>query len=158
MMEKDIRQIEKHYSTQQMEWVAFCIFWILMSLVLVATALGLFGNGLLSNKTYTAKGNKIEYKKFMRVEKGTELLVHLNNAGENAKISLNNDYLKKVRIEQITPQPSKVELINNELIYTFSSIQKGFIVFYLIPQKMGSQQLRITIDGHQKSFDQYIYF
>jgi len=157
MMEIDIRQIEKHYSTQQMEWVALRIFWIMMSLILIATALGLFGDGLLSNKTYINNRNKIEYNKFMRVEKGTELLVHLNNAGENAKISINNDYLKKVRIEQITPEPSKVELINNELIYTFSSIQKGFIVFYLSPQKMGSQQLQITIDGHQINFDQYIY-
>jgi len=157
-MERDIRAAEKYYAFQKREWRAFRLFWVLMGLVVTAAALGLFGSGLLSDKTYTANGSRIDYNRFMRVAKNTEILIHVNQASRNASVSINNDYLRKVRIEQVVPEPTSVVIKDNKLVYTFSSVQNGFITFYLSPQKMGAHQLQISVNGTQASFDQYIYF
>ncbi len=157
-MDKDIRGTEKYYSFQQKEWVAFRIFWIFLSLILLAATFGLFGKGLLSDRTYTSKGVRVEYNKFMRVEKGAELVIHLTDSGENGQISINNDYLHKVRIEQVIPEPVSVKIKNNNLIYTFNPVQNGFIIFYLVPTKMGSHGLTLSIAGEQMCFNQFIYF
>ncbi len=149
---------EDFYAFQKKEWKAFRVFWMLMGLILAGAALGLFGRGLLSDKTYTANGVQFEYNKFMRVEKGTELLITVGDLGQEAKISINNDYIRKVRIDQIIPEPVSVEIKDNTLIYTFNSIQQGLITFYLVPMKMGSQHLEVSVGNAQMTANQFIYF
>ena len=156
-MEKDIRSTEKYYAAQQKEWRAFRVFWILMAFVLVAAALGLFGNGLISKQTYTANSLHVAYDRFMRVEKEVQLHIRVQDLGDGATIGINNDYLKKVRIDQVVPQPAAVTLRDNTLIYRFHPLRNGFITFYLRPQLMGSQRLEITVAGKKMRFQQYIY-
>ncbi|WP_026461507.1 hypothetical protein [Adhaeribacter aquaticus] len=157
-MEKDIRATERYYEFQKKEWLASRVFWVFMSFVLFAAALGLFGKGLLSNKTYNQNNLRIEYNKFMRVEKGTELVIQVADSLTKGEVIFGNDYLKKVRIDQIIPEPESVTVLNNKLIYRFSTVQNGFITFYLIPTKMGAHQLHLTINERNISFDQFIYF
>ena len=57
----------------------------------VSGCLWLVRKGLLSDRTYTSKGVRVEYNKFMRVEKGTELVIYLTDLGENGQISINNE-------------------------------------------------------------------
>jgi hypothetical protein len=157
MVEKDIRSTEKYYAIQKKEWMAFRVFWIVMAFVLVAAAFGLFGNGLISKQTYTTSSVKIDYNKFMRVDKEVQLYIRIQDLGAGAAIGINNDYLKKVRIEQVIPEPASVAVRDNTLIYRFNSLRNGFITFYLTPQLMGSQELEITVAGKKMRFNQYIY-
>ncbi|ALI98598.1 hypothetical protein [Rufibacter tibetensis] len=157
-MDKDISLAEDFYEFQKKEWFAFRVFWVLMAGVLTAAAFGLFGKGLLSDKTVTSNGVRFEYNKFMRVEKGTELLVGVGQGGKIADISINNDYIRKVKIDQVIPQPTSVEVRENKVIYRFSSVQNGFVTFYLIPYKMGSQPLEVTVGKAQLRANQFVYF
>ncbi|WP_205500191.1 hypothetical protein [Rufibacter psychrotolerans] len=157
-MEKDIKVIESYYEFQRREWKAFRVFWWLMGLVLLAAAFGLFGRGMLSDKTYAAHGTQIEYNKFMRVEKGTELHISVAGAGQGTTISFNNDYIRKVRIDQVIPEPATVEVKDQKLVYTFPSAQNGLITFFLVPHKMGRQRLEITVGPAQLRETQFIYF
>lgn len=157
-MEKDIRATEGYYSFQKKQWVILRIFWVFMGFTVVVAALGLFGKGLLSNKTYMTNGIQIEYSKYMRVQKGSEIIIHVKDLGKNGSISFNNNYIRKVMIEQIIPTPVTEEIKAGRIIYTFAAVQNGFITFYLKPMKKGPQKLEITFNGQTYRFDQYIYF
>jgi hypothetical protein len=68
-MKKGITEIEQLYSTRQKEWKISLVFWTLMSLLLVASVSRLFGNGLISEKTYSACSIHIASNTFMWVDK-----------------------------------------------------------------------------------------
>jgi hypothetical protein len=157
-MKRDITEIEKFISQQQKEWLLFRIAWVLMGLVLIAAALGLFGNGPVSKQTYAAHQVHITYQKFLRVDKASEIYIGVPEQGQVTTIGINNDYIQKVNIYQVVPQPAAVELRDNTLIYRFRSVSNGFITFYLSPQQMGSQPLEITVGGNKMRFNQFIYF
>jgi hypothetical protein len=159
-MKRDITEIEKFISQQQKEWLIFRIAWVFMGLVLIAAALGLFGNGPISEQTYVAHKVHITYQKFMRADKESELYIGLQDQdlGQETTIGINNDYLKKVKIYQVVPQPAAVEIRDNTLLYRFRSVTNGFISFYLSPQHTGSQPLVITVGGKKMRFNQFIYF
>ncbi|WP_210463206.1 hypothetical protein [Rufibacter roseolus] len=157
-MEKDITLAEDYYAFQRKEWLVARIFWIAMSLVLAAAALGLFGKGFLSDRTVTSHRVRFEFNKFMRVEKGTELRIHVTPGGQNAQVSFNNDYINKVRIDQIIPEPISVEVKDHRLVYTFSLVQNGFITFFLVPYKTGSQPLDVNVGNARMAVNQFVYF
>jgi hypothetical protein len=158
VMDQDIKLAEKYFAVQKVEWRIFRACWILMGLVLAGAALGLFGKGLLSNRTYAAQGVQITYPRFMRIENETELYIRVNEAGSETVIGINNDYLRKVRIDQVIPEPRSVQVRDNTLIYRFHPVQNGFLTFFLRPQRMGSHPLEITVAGKKLRFHQYIYF
>jgi hypothetical protein len=159
-MKRDMTEIEKFISQQQKEWFIFRIAWALMGLVLVAAALGLFGNGPISKQTYAAPGLEITYQKFMRVNNESELYIRVQDQdlSRETTIGINNDYLKKVKVFQVVPQPVAVEIRDNTLLYRFRYVSDGFISFYLSPRQMGSQPLELTISGKKVRFNQIIYF
>ncbi|WP_181305186.1 hypothetical protein [Rufibacter sp. XAAS-G3-1] len=157
-MDRDITLTEDFYRFQKNEWRVARVFWVLMGLVLAAAALGLFGRGWLSDKKVASNGVQFEYNKYMRVEKGAELHLQVGQLGGNAKVMINNDYIRKVRIDQVIPQPASVEVKDNKLIYTFSSVQNGLITFYLVPTGTGSQTLEVSVGNARLSAPQFIYF
>ncbi|WP_125077693.1 hypothetical protein [Rufibacter latericius] len=157
-MDKDIKLAEDFYEFQRKEWLVSRIFWIAMGFVLAAATLGLFGKGVLSDRTVTAQGIRFEFNKFMRVEKPTELRIHVASGGKNVQVSFNNDYIRKVKIDQIIPEPVSVEVKDHRLIYTFSSVQNGFVTFFLVPYKIGSQPLEVTVGDARMGVDQFVYF
>jgi hypothetical protein len=156
-MDKDIKLAEDYYKFQKNEWRVARVFWSLMAMVLIAAAFGLFGKGLLSDRKVTAHGVQFEYTRFMRVEKGTELHLQVGQLGKNAQVILNNDYIRKVRIDQVVPQPVAVEVKDHKLIYTFSSVQNGLIIFYLIPYEPGSHTLDVTVGKARLKAHQFVY-
>jgi len=156
-MKKDIKSVEELYAAQQKEWRAFRWFWSLMACVLLAAVLGVFGYGFISERTYTGAQLQVAYPKFMRVDSDTQLHLRVQDLGQNATVGINQDYLNKVKISQIVPEPVSVALDGNTLIYKFSYVRNGVITFFIDPYKMGSQRLKITVAGEKMSFQQYIY-
>jgi hypothetical protein len=157
-MEKDITSAEESFPMEQKEWSLFKPFWIFMGLILVAACLGVFGTGIASQKVHTSHGITLEYNRFLRVKNDAALYVNVKDPGTDFSISINNDYIRKVKIDQVVPEPASVEINNNKLIYKFSSAKFGFVTFFLTPYKMGSQTLEITVNGNKMRFDQFIYF
>lgn len=129
-----------------------------MSLLLAAAAGGFFGDGMISERSYSAHNVRIVYDRFMRMDKDTQMYIQVKDLGQQPVIGINNDYLKKVRILQVTPEPASVAIRDNTLVYRFHPVRNGFITFFLSPQQMGSQNLEITVAGKKMRLEQFIYF
>lgn len=160
-MEKDITSINENFSVQIWEWRIKRISWIFMALFLGYGLAGGFGDsgGLLSIQTSITTFGTIKYEGLMRVEKQSEIKVYLNSKDTSiTTIAINDDYLDKVQIIQIIPEPELSEIKNQKIVYHFSSESKGVITFILDPQRSGDQTLNIGLNGENVKLNQYIFF
>lgn len=156
--ERNIHLVEKRYSFVQKEWKVQRIFEVLMILFLAAGFLGLFGEGVLSEKTISGDGFEVKYQQYLRVKTPTELLVYLNNPPDTTVISFNSTYLEEVKIEQIVPQPIAAKTQNWRLFYTFNTASGGQIMFYLMPESPGKKELDLQIHQEVSRIEQFVYF
>jgi hypothetical protein len=160
-MEKDISSINDDFKIQKIEWPVKRIFWLLMGIFLIAGLLGVFGDsiGLLNEKTIHLSGTTVKYHRFMRVEKKLEMKVKIEDTTiKDCSISLNKNYIDKVQITQIIPDPKEVEINDRKIIYRFNSFHGGTITFYKDPHRMGKQLLELEVNGEKVSVSQFIYF
>jgi hypothetical protein len=157
-MEKDLSIVERDFEFQRRQWPFYRAFWILMALFLTAGLAGLFGDGILSEKKIEEADFSIEYEKYLRVRKSSELIINVKELGEGSSISINKDYIEKIEIDKISPEPESVEARGGQLIYKFAGVNNSTVIFYLDPVKKGFQKLELIIKGKKSTFDQYVYF
>jgi hypothetical protein len=159
-MDKDISSIHKDYKYQKVEWVIKRIYWVLMGIFIAFASLGAFGdNGsLLSRKEIKLQDATIEYEKFLRVDKSFDMKVNILNTYKECSVAINKDYVDKIQITQVIPEPSEVTSKGDKIIYKFRSYESGTITFFKDPLKMGSQKLEIEVNGKSVNISQFIYF
>jgi len=145
--------IELHEKGRLVQQICIVAIFLLM----VSAALGLFGNGILSDKTITAGGNTMKYEKFGRHGGETILVFNLVSKDSIALITIPSIYLDYFRIETIVPEPGSNMIAGNSLIYTFNGRDVQRISFYMTPIKAGG--IEGTIKGNQSNFtfSQFIY-
>jgi hypothetical protein len=152
-------QLEQDLRFQYREWITQRIGWVVIGLVLVTALLGVFGTGPVSSSSVSGPGLRLEYERFGRVQKSTSLRFYLADTQEAATVLISRQYLQSVQVENIAPQPQKVESDDHWLIYHFPTRRKpAEIIFHLKPEKLGSLlgEARLA-DGEAISFSQFIY-
>lgn len=154
----DIHLVEQEYSFDRKEDKWRRAFYCLFGAFLLAGALGAFGNGALSNKTLKGEGFLIRYERFLRTDTPSKLEVNLSNIDPPLTVSLGKEYLEKIEVERVVPQPESVEAKENGLVYSFKVDKGGTITFYIKPQSAGPRELEIEVQGQKKSLDQFVYF
>src|SRR5688500_16756978 len=91
-MEHSIEQV--HHTIEMDEsmglhktgWAIQRVGWIVLFVIVVLAALGLFGSGILSQRTKEVSGNMIEYERYGRYENATYM--HFKALAENGKAIL----------------------------------------------------------------------
>src|SRR5688500_2844401 len=91
-MERGIEQV--HHTIEMDEsmglhktgWAVQRVGWIVLFVIVVLAALGLFGSGVLSQRTKEVSGNMIEYERYGRYENTTYM--HFKALAENGKAIL----------------------------------------------------------------------
>jgi hypothetical protein len=160
-MKKDISSINEDYRIQKIGWPVQKIFWSLIFCVLIFGVLGGLGDntGVLSEKTIEVNGAVIKYQRYLRVEKSFETKVILTDAHSgNTTIAFDAEYINRVRIVQVIPEPDAVEINDNHIIYHFNTTRTGTITFFNDPLKMGSYTLELDVNGTKTTLSQYTYF
>src|SRR5688572_10160657 len=86
-------------------WIIQRIGWVLLMLMLIAASLGLFGNGILSNKYLATNTASVSYERFGRFDSPMKIKI---NAGAQGRLELKipQTYLRKMELDKIVPQPS----------------------------------------------------
>jgi hypothetical protein len=140
--------------------------WVVIAAVALAALAGLFGSGPLSRTTLGEPGGPlwIEYARFGRLGAPLALRVHVapNTGRQTAlRLWLSRDYMERVQVDQVTPQPERVEAGSERLTYAFSlaeSSRSTTIIFSLKMDHFGRQRGCIgMVDGPTLCFHQFIY-
>lgn len=153
--------IEERYSFAQKEQWVQKVFMVGMGIFLILGLLGFFGSGYLSKKVFSADNFDIEYHQFTREETTTSLLIHLKgstNTADTTTVSINEDYYRDVRIEQVVPDPASVEIRASNIYFTFNTTDTGTILFYLKPERLGTKTLEIGIQDEREKLHQFVFF
>jgi hypothetical protein len=137
----------------------------LMFLISLACLVGVFGYGVWTRDTVGhQKDMLVEYECFLRVTKETPLTCFVNTSDLQDSlihISLSNEYLQKVDLKQISPEPCKVITQNDRLTFCFRSVpgNKSLqpVSFTTVAKKSGNIKATVYSNREQYSISQYIY-
>jgi hypothetical protein len=151
---------------ERRSWAVERIGWVVLAMVGAAALAGLLGPGPLSNTTVGERGGSLwlEYSRFGRFRAPSTLRIHVGpnpSQQEQMRIWLSRDYLEGVQIEQVTPQPERVEAGPAQLTYVFAvsaADRPVVIIFSLKTAQIGRQRGCVGLaDGPSLCFRQFIY-
>lgn len=158
-MKKSIDSIEEGFPFLQKEWPVLRVGWTMLFLFILAGVLGLFGFGLLSDRTLENEVAVVEYDRYLRHSTESKVIIRSKIPLADSSIYLNRDYLKQVKIDRVQPEPSAVALEGDRVRYKFESTDGGQVIFHIIPLTgNASQEMEIGIGGRNATFHQFIYF
>jgi hypothetical protein len=107
-------------------WLAQRTVWGLMLLVLVAAALGLLGNGLLSHTKTSATSGGVElevaYERWLRADSPQQLDVRVTAPESTARqlqLVVSSGFLDAVDLDRTSPAPESVELTAGGTVFTW---------------------------------------
>ena len=157
-------EISEDMDFQRKEWSVERWGWIFMLVVIIAALLGLFGQGPLSSASAESGALRVRYNRFERLLAPTQLTVRLNqDNAQNGEIRLHIDQalIQAYTVENLFPEPDRVEASPNQYIYVFKTAQGGQppdIVFNLQPSRMGPVSGQVGLEnGPAVRLSQFIY-
>ena len=159
-------QLDEDLRFQRRNWRIERIAWAVLASIIVAAALGLFGNGPVgSRKVTTADGTlSLEYQRFWRLQSPMTLNVEVRPAtaeSTRATIYLTRSYIDAMDISRITPQPERVEAQAVELAYVFALAEPGLpftATFRVEPARPWTISGTVrTEGGGESTFTHFIY-
>jgi hypothetical protein len=132
-------------------WRVQRVGWAVLVVVLLAALLGLTGTGPLSQAAAGAEGGPLraEYERFVRANSVTDLRVHLGPGVPRegrARLWFDRQYLHKVEVTGVVPDPESVEVGSDRVTYVFLAAEAGGpveVAFDLKPMRFGSWRGRI---------------
>lgn len=150
-------EINERLSLHEKGWVVQRVGWVIISLVVVAGALGLFGEGPLSKKTLSSGNIKAEYERFFRYE--AEMKIRLQSGDEHiAHIALPQQYVQNFRIVRFEPQPENNQTVADNIVFRFLPEQNRIVSIYLVPKSTGAVSGVMQVNGrHQYPLHHFIY-
>ena len=159
-------QINDDMEFQRRSWIVQRVGWLVFALVILLAALGLFGDGLLSNAQAGQKEGELwlEYQRFERFQHEFRIKVYANeNTAANGEIMIQLDrhYLENVEVISVAPAPDSEIKDTDWITYVFKTNGGGSpftAYFYVAPQKAGplSGTFRLQ-NGDPVGFSQFIY-
>lgn len=157
-------EIAQDFAFQRREWIVQRVLWWVVVAILVAGVVGLLGTGPLSHAEAASGPLSLDYERFVRKRAPTQLDVRVApEAAVEAEIALwlDADYLEKVDVERIMPEPVVMAAAPDRVIYRFvlaDAEQPGRVTFHLQPAEPGAVDGRLgLVDGDSVTFDQFVY-
>ena len=135
-----------------------------MMAIIMAALIGLLGAGPLSSVTVESGPLQLQYTRFERRHAPTALEVSVARSAANqdqVDVWVSADYLARVEITSIVPEPEEVIVADDRVIYRFNIDDQAHsptILIALEPDEPGHTVGRIgTIDGPELTFWQFVY-
>jgi hypothetical protein len=131
--------------------------------MMIAGLSGAFGFSTWTKKTDTVSPEtKVEYQCFLHARYETPLKVFFNGITEKDStilIAIDAEYLKKVNIKTILPEPLEMYTRFETVYFRFKSADRksGYITFNTFPVKGGTARLMLTVNDRPAIIKQFIY-
>jgi hypothetical protein len=162
-----IKIIEDNFAFQEKSWAFQRISWVILTLLLVAGALGLFGDmGPLANgRASTPDGQlQVEYKQFLQYLSPVHVRIHVDppeTSGDTVRLWIDREYVDAFTLQDMSPQPDRVEVAADRLIYEFPVTEPGqpiSITMSMRYMQAGRLSARLGLeDGETVEFWQLVY-
>lgn len=151
-------EIEENLDLHETGWKVQRFGWAFIFLLVTLAALGMFGDGIISDTNHSAASYKLNYDRFHRHEARVELKIDVhNNSSQLLDISMDNRYLKHFDVKSIVPEPATVKVENDRVHYIFEAAGRSDITFYLSPQMTGNIEGTMTINGDPAPIKHFIF-
>ena len=135
-----------------------------MMAIVVAALIGLLGAGPLSSVTAESGPLQLQYTRFERRHAPTELELSIASSAvsqDQVEVWFSSDYLARIEITSMVPEPEAVSETDGRVIYRFSiddQVQTPTIHFALEHDDPGPTTGHIgVIDGPELTFWQFVY-
>ncbi|MGK9119500.1 hypothetical protein [Olivibacter jilunii] len=131
---------------------------LLILILMLLTALGLFGEGPLSARKIVNGDITMAYERYLRYQKEMDVSLRLSNQA-NVQVAIPIEYLDCFRIEKIVPEANEHIISDGKVVYTFNVDKTGETIlhFYLHAQKPGSAKGTWEVNHHNFQINQFIY-
>jgi hypothetical protein len=154
-------EIDQDLRYQRLEWRLERLAWLVIGLVLLAAAAGLFGSGPLSSSEVASGPVRVEYQRFLREGSGNRLAIAAQTgAADVLVIQVSRAYLSRMRVEQISPEPRRIAMSGEwaRLEFDVEPHSRAEIAVDLEPNGWGRVEGAIAVAGDGSvSFRQLIY-
>lgn len=149
---------------QELEWKLEWAGWLLMAILVVGNLLGFFGHGLFNDGQVGEPGAalQVDYQKRERYKAVSFMDLRIDPAlvGSSPRVTIGSDFINKVRITEISPEPVSVEVGAGHQVYQFSALGGEPVdvrVFYE-PFEAGFSTTRVGLEGSlQYEFRQFFF-
>lgn len=116
--------IDEHNLRQyRLDWVCERVGWSLMILGLIAAAVGLLGPGPLSATTNRTPDRNItvSYNRFEHQFSPSTLAITVapDTVRDELRLQVNREFLNRVDVQRIIPEPSSSEMSDKNITFTF---------------------------------------
>ena len=139
---------------------AWLVSWTLMSLILIACALGAFGDGVLSRtEAAAADGLRIEYERVVRFGNGTRVRIFPPSGTSGPlRLTIDRPLLDAFHVMQVVPAPESSQLLGDGVEFSFGrdAAATAPIVFDLESFTRGSVRGTIRSGGSAISIRLFI--
>lgn len=154
--------LDERLPFQQREWRASRLLWILLLLTMLATGLGVFGNGPLSHARVQAStaGLSVDYERFGRFGAAMRMTVSAPApAGGSTELEISRSLLDAFQVTEIAPAPAAQELTHDAVRYRFDADPNSriSIIFDIQPQQRWMLEGFIRSAGETVLLRQFIY-
>jgi hypothetical protein len=159
-------EIDQDLAFQRREWLFERLAWAAMALLTLAALLGLLGRGPLSPRRASAPDGSlsVEYERFLNSRSDTTLTVRVPGEVTRARtfrLWINDDYLDRVQVRQITPRPEREEPGSGRHAFVFRAAEPGqpaSVTFRVEPDRAGRLQAEVAAgQGEPAALGQIVY-
>ena len=150
-------QMDEQIRMQENGWKFQAIGLVLMFVLVLAAAIGLFGDGLVSKTKQNIDAIEIEHERFHRFEAKMPLKITARDNDGGMTVSFPTTYLESFEIESILPEPNGNRFDAGKVRYDFRGKDEMSVIFYLIPRKRGSIQGTIEVNNTRFAINHYIF-
>ena len=142
--------VREHMVFQGRTWIVQRIGWLVLAGIAIAALLGLFGGGVLSNRTAANAAMTVEYEHFQRVTRLVRFEFRLAPAATAERtLHLGRSFQENYEISSIAPQPSHSVAARDGLDLTFatSNAAASRITIWARPRAYGRLSIDARTDG-----------
>lgn len=154
-------QIEHDIAWLHREWLVERSAWVLFAAIILAAALGLFGEGALSSASVRDGGMSAAYERFLRESAPSELMLTLPVEAGSASFSIRSDSALLIEISRIDPRPrSEVRSPDGAIEYTIDAKDGAEQVVVVMRYKMtrsGKVTTTLTQSDRRLVLNQFVY-
>jgi len=153
--------VQEHMVFQRRTWIVQRVGWVILAVICLAALTGLFGDGILSNRTVEGAGFTVEYERFERATRLARFVFHFApSQNSERRLHLGRNFPDKFVIASIQPQPTRSVASAGGLELTFAGAPSvaGQVAVWARPHGYGSIAIEAHADDNPPStFRVFIY-